>query len=793
MAVLLLVLIGGGAGAENWIANGDFEADDLHWPGAVIQTEVVHSGNRALRLDLPAGREKISAPYEGGVEVGQTQAETIMAAFWMRFDATRQTGAVRGGISFTVSFEGEDGLAWYGPFALSPQEMGSWVYREARWKPRAPVSRLRPAIYLQGVEGTIYLDDLYLGPPLDLPRVPRTTIPVAVTGTAGRFTDWPRVRIAQLTPAAHVFHLAGENRSNLQLSGELEVISPAPAYLTSAWGAQYWTLYSPARRELAEIYTDERLDLSQAGRQSVTLPMNGFSDGAYDLAPGDYVFVTDRFKSFLIYGTDHPTGEPYRDARTGATYNFWDSVKIDPLSRAWGPLGVAGAFALADLSSYRLQASAIADAQVVAITPVLVDAGGVAVPLHGLELSARTDTGGEVALPEEVAEDGVPTGRYLWPAQQATPEKLRVLAQVRLAAPEGLKQELLDQEVTVQQATAQPAVSPAPLVLVGWGGGHYDLATSALHARASARELVADAKAAGVKRLVVHARGSRDDAYHSAVSLMTPPEADALQAVCAEGKAQGVEIYAGYILGIAQEVDLKQHPDWAQLDRAGKQTGWYCYNNPQVHDFHQALMTELVTKYDIAGIAVDYCRPGTGCYCERCQELFRAKYGRELLQCDAYDADWREFQRTCITEWLRELSATVHRARADARFAGYVWGRLAPEADRAGQDWPRWLAEGIMDWVCVGQYTTSTPFFRSQCHTLKLIADRYLGGDTSRICPLLGVSYIQEAYVGYALADEVINRHLWAAREEGMSMAGYFPFSAIRTHTGTSARHARQP
>ena len=119
-----------------------------------------------------------------------------------------------------------------------------------------------------------------------------------------------------------------------------------------------------------------------------------------------------------------------------------------------------------------------------------------------------------------------------------------------------------------------------------------------------------------------------------------------------------------------------------------------------------------------------------------------------------------------------------------------MWGRLAPEADRAGQDWPRWLAEGTMDWLCVGQYSPSTPMYRSQCHTLKLIADEHLGGDTSRICPLMGVSYIQKAYPGHALADGVLDRHLMAAREEGMTVAGYFPFHSIRTHTETSARHA---
>jgi len=67
-----------------------------------------------------------------------------------------------------------------------------------------------------------------------------------------------------------------------------------------------------------------------------------------------------------------------------------------------------------------------------------------------------------------------------------------------------------------------------------------------------------------------------------------------------------------------------------------------------------------------------------------------------------------------------------------------------------------------------------------------------VGGDTTRIFPLMGPSYIQGAFPSYAEADAVIDRHLQAAREEGMTGAGYFPTSAIRTHIETSARHARR-
>jgi len=791
-ALMSLAVCAAHGQAGNWIDNGDFEAGEpALWAGGVIDREVVHSGRGALRVDMPAEADSHSARYGDGVEVNQSEAQTILAAFWLRLEATRQTGPIRGGVTFHVDFREGPMLAWYGPFEFEPEDSGSWVYHEARWTPKAPIARIHPAVYMRGFEGSIYLDDIYLGPVTDLPTVERTTIPVSVTGDHGRFTDWPRFEITRFEPVAHVFHLAAENETNLELTCEIDVTRPAPIYLTSAWGSQYWTLYSTDRRELAEIHTDERLDLSSPGTHTVPVRMCGFAGGnaSPELRPGGWVFITERFKSFLIYATDRPEGEPYVDARTGQTFSFWDSIKLEPLSRAVGPSGVTAPFSLADLSEYEIRVTAHSTDGAVTVTPVLRDAQGNLVPLHGLTLTAR-DGDREAALREDVGPDGVPTGAYRWPLEGESPVELAVAGTVRLATPNGLVEEAI--AVTVEVAQARPEADDLPpLDLVGWGSEHYTLSEAASEGPESMRRMIADAKAAGVSRLVVGARGTRGDHYMSEISLSEPPEYDQLALAVEEGRRQGVDIYAGYALGWAQAIDLETHPDWALIRGDGEPDTWYCYNNPEVRAFHASLLAEIVRKYDVAGIALDACRPGGGCHCPLCTRLFEERYGRTLDGIDHYDSDWREFKRECTTQYMRELRDAVREARADAVLAGYVWARLAPEADRAGQDWPRWLNEGIFGWVCVGQYTPSAPLFRAECHTLKVIADRYLGGDTSRIYPLLGVTYIQGAWPSYQTADAVIDRQLRAAREEGMVAAGYFPFHGIRTHRETSARHSR--
>ncbi len=777
--------------AGNWIDNGDFEADEpVLWATGVIDREVVHSGQGALRVDMPAGETNHSARYGDGVEVNQSEAAPVMAAFWVRLEATKQTGAIRGGVTFHTEFREGPMLAWYAPFEIRPEANGSWVYCEARWVPKAPITRMRPSVYMRGFEGSIYVDDIYLGPVTELPVIERTTIPVAVTGTAGRFTDWPRFEITRFEPTAQVFHFVSPDETNLELVCDIDVTRTAPIYLTSEWGSQYWTLRRTDRPALAEIYTDERLDLSAPGVHTVPLTMCGASHGnAGELSPGGWAVITERFKSFLIYGTEQPEGEPYVDARTGATFSYWDSVKLDPLSLAVGPSGVAAPFSLADLSAYAVEVTARRTAQGVAVTPTLRDAQGTVVPLHGLSLTVRAGDR-RAELREQVGPDGMPTGDYVWANDGDAPNEVAVGGRVRLATPDGLVEEPIAATVPVGEAPPETGDLP-PLELVGWGSGSYEVAEAPGEGAESIRRLVADAAAAGVRRLVFGARGTRGDAYMSEISNSEPPEYDRLALAVEEGRRQGVAIYAGYALGWAQEVDLAAHPDWAMIRADDSPDTWYCYNNPQVRAFHAALVAEIVRNYDVAGIALDACRPGGGCFCPRCRALFAERYGRSLDDVDAYDPDWVEFQRDSITAYMAELRDAVRGARADAELAGYVWARLAPDADRAKQDWPRWLAEDIFDWVCVGQYTASTPLFRAECRTLKILADEHLGGDTSRIWPLLGVTYIQHAWPSHALADQVIDQQLRAAREEGLVRAGYFPFHGIRTHLATSAAHTQ--
>ena len=563
---LLLVfgLVAGVYGA-NWVEDGGFESDrPLLWRGASLEHQNVHSGKGAVRIDRDEGKADVTARYSRPVELNQKEPEAIMASFWMRFDSPKRTGKPRGGMTFLMELEDGTSLAWYGPFELRSSEMGSWVYREHRWMPKAPVKRIRPAVYLQGCSGSICVDDLYLGPCQELAAPPRSTIPMAVSAKNGRCSDWGQVEFRSLRPNAHVFQLEGGDRSNLELTSEIEVKRSAPVYLTSSWGSQYWTLYSPPRRELVQIYTDERIELSNPGPQTWALRMSGFSNGASKLAASGYVFLTECTKNFLLYPTK------------GGTSKDWDIAENDLLSRFLGPNGTAAAFSLADLRSYRIAVAAWRGGGTLKIRPTLTDARGQVVPLYALELRAAGD-GRSVTLRPEIAFDGVPTGYYLGELRE-TAARVKVTGTARLSTPSGIKEESID--VDVSPASDEPTSLPVaakPLPLLGWSVPSYEFSTKISHCAPSLQREVADAKAAGLTKLLIHARTSSETLFRSRFAApATLTECDVLEAAVAAGKKESVPIYAAYLLGTAQPEDLKAHPDWAMIGRDGEPQDWYC-------------------------------------------------------------------------------------------------------------------------------------------------------------------------------------------------------------------------
>ncbi|MCS6862626.1 MAG: beta-galactosidase trimerization domain-containing protein, partial [Abditibacteriales bacterium] len=113
------------------------------------------------------------------------------------------------------------------------------------------------------------------------------------------------------------------------------------------------------------------------------------------------------------------------------------------------------------------------------------------------------------------------------------------------------------------------------------------------------------------------------------------------------------------------------HPEWRMKDSRGKDIGGrLCFNSGYI-EFIKQVLDELM-QYAISGFHVDMLdygfSPPVGCWCEKCQALFRATYGVAMPSGVTWDDAWEkmlEFRYNSNTRFCQTVQAFVRERRPD--------------------------------------------------------------------------------------------------------------------------------
>lgn len=158
-------------------------------------------------------------------------------------------------------------------------------------------------------------------------------------------------------------------------------------------------------------------------------------------------------------------------------------------------------------------------------------------------------------------------------------------------------------------------------------------------------EIVRHCAAAKAEYLVLWVRDG-DYTFHDSKLVPKPAsfgERDVLREAVGEGRKLNLPIIAYCQLQYPAH-ELRQHPEWKARQANGEPINHLvCFNSPYTNVV-KALLAEMLT-YGIAGFHLDMVDQGfgppTGCWCERCQELFRAEYSRPMPKgVNWEDEDW---------------------------------------------------------------------------------------------------------------------------------------------------------
>jgi uncharacterized lipoprotein YddW (UPF0748 family) len=176
---------------------------------------------------------------------------------------------------------------------------------------------------------------------------------------------------------------------------------------------------------------------------------------------------------------------------------------------------------------------------------------------------------------------------------------------------------------------------------------------------------------------------------------------------------------------------LTANPSWANYDNRGNiipigQTKPFLDPaNPEVRQYLMRLFEEIVTRYNVDGLQLDYIRypfqdPGAGRiygYGRAARQQFQQQYGVDPIRISPRDRtrwqQWTEFRTTQINSFVAEVSQMLRQRRSNLILSVAVFGY--PEQERIQklqQNWEVWARQGDVDLIVPMTYAPDTNRFQ---------------------------------------------------------------------------------
>ena len=342
----------------------------------------------------------------------------------------------------------------------------------------------------------------------------------------------------------------------------------------------------------------------------------------------------------------------------------------------------------------------------------------------------------------------------------------------------------------------------------------------ALASRASIDQVVETALAVGANALFVQVNG-RSEAYYRS-QLLPPaqniePGLDPLAYVLERAGRAGLEVHAwinAYTAGMLAELPaapqhvLNRHPDWVTVDRDGRSLWDYSLEEalvhvparmldpglPAVQDFVYGSVMEVVERYPVAGVHLDYARYPSrrfGYHPESVQRFvavhgfdpaaleqdaptFIREHGAEEFQRRL--ALWDDWRRDQVTALIARIRQGVGERRPAVRFTVAVHADVADAVGNRLQDWPAWVRRGLVDAVVPMAYSADTARVARQ---LQVAADLVRGTSVAVYAGLAAHLVVNN--------PQVLAAQLAAAREAGTDAVVVFSHEPVLQSSGIRA------
>ncbi|MEE9167398.1 MAG: family 10 glycosylhydrolase [Candidatus Neomarinimicrobiota bacterium] len=272
----------------------------------------------------------------------------------------------------------------------------------------------------------------------------------------------------------------------------------------------------------------------------------------------------------------------------------------------------------------------------------------------------------------------------------------------------------------------------------------------------------------GFNHLFVQVRG-RDDAFYDSrlvprTDAISDDGLDPLKYAILKGHEMGLKVHAWMNVYLVWSSNanpenrshiLRRYPDWEDERLNGRSTSapgnsthrFLSPLHPGVNQYLLMVFKEVLTQYDVDGLHLDYIRYGDSDYGYNGMGRagFEREYGIDPLvlsrgaEAESADAgkderrflweQWNRYRRDSVTELVRRCNSLILDVNPVCILSAAVKPEPAVAKSRFFQEWDRWLAEGLVDFVVPMNYTPNlTEFARNIDRIHESIPTRYWPG-----------------------------------------------------------------
>jgi uncharacterized lipoprotein YddW (UPF0748 family) len=256
--------------------------------------------------------------------------------------------------------------------------------------------------------------------------------------------------------------------------------------------------------------------------------------------------------------------------------------------------------------------------------------------------------------------------------------------------------------------------------------------------------------AAGINTLIMLVKNTSGHVYYAS-EIGVPDGAwnwDFFEVFLAEAKKRKMEVHPWFCVFPESSIlgQVRQHPEWLITSPKREMVGAVNPALPAVREYEISLMLEVVRKYDVGWVHLDYirfpCEPTEPFFSfdPETLRLFKEDTGIDMAAVKAHDTgnmawdEWLRWNTDRVTVFVRELKAALKTTGRKVRISAAVFPDAVNARVMIGQDWATWAREGLIDMLNPMLYTNDVKLYEK----LTREAVGYGKGHTL-VCPGIGI------------------------------------------------------